>query len=191
MATHRAGSAYGTVHKSAEPLRVTSLNPVRDAKSIGHDVGMSRSAMDAKSTALRHRFVRLLADGESVAIAEGRREARIAQLLNELKWAYDGIVDDIATLEQAKDGLERRDQIMRETLDELATMAELQMGRAFTTATWRETLDALHGQVETLITAAAIDAIVLADIDLALERIEHIEKTAGEALRSYLGYISA
>jgi hypothetical protein len=42
-----------------------------------------------------------------------------------------------------------------------------------------------------LITGAAIDAVVLADIDLALERIAHIEKTAGEALRSYFGYISA
>ncbi len=178
-------------HQQGEPLRVTSLNPVRDAKSIGHDVGMSRIAMDAKNTALRHRFVRLLADGESVAIAEGQREARVAQLLNELKWTYDGIVDDLGTLEKAKDGAERRDQILRETLDELATMAELQTGRAFTTATWRETLDALHEHVEGLITAAVIDAIVLADIDLALERIEHIEKTAGEALRSYLGYISA
>ena len=152
---------------------------------------MSRSAFDAKSTALRHRFVRLLADGESVAIAEGQREARVAQLLNELKWTYDGIVDDIVTLERAKDGIERRDQILRETLEELATMAELQTNKPFTAVPWRETLDALHMHIEKLITGAVIDAIVLADIDLALERIEHIEKTAGEALRSYLGYISA
>jgi len=179
------------VHQQGEPLRVTSLNPVRDAKTIGRDVGLSSIALDAKNTALRHRFVRLLADGESVAIAEREREVRVEQLLNELKWAYDGIIDDIVTLEKAKDGLERRDQIMRETLDELATMAELQTRKPFTTATWRETLDALHGDVEKLITGAAIDAIVLADIDLGLERIEHIEKTAGEALRSYLGYISA
>ena len=174
-----------------DPLRVTSLNPVRDAKTIGHDVGMSSIALDAKNSALRHRFVRLLADGESVAIAERERETRIEQLLNELKWAYDGIVDDIVTLEKAKDGIERRDEIMRETLEELATMAELQTDKTFTTATWRETLDALHSHIEQLITGASIDALVLADIDLALERIEHIEKTAGEALRSYLGYISA
>jgi hypothetical protein len=186
-----AGKRVPTVQQQGDPLRVTSLNPVRDAKSIGHDVGMSRIAMDAKNTALRHRFVRLQADGESVAIAEGQREARVAQLLNELKWTYDGIVDDIVTLEKAKDGVERRDQILRETLEELATMAELQTGKAFVTATWRETLDALDSHVEAMITGAVIDAIALADIDLALERIEHIEKTAGEALRSYLGYISA
>jgi hypothetical protein len=176
---------------SGEPLRVTSLNPVRDAKSIGHDVGLSRVAREAKSSALQHRFVRLLADGESVAAADREREVRIERLLAEAKWACDGIADDIATLEAAKDGAERRDQVMRGALDELATMAELSTGTAFTTTPWRATLDALRGHVEKLITGAAIDAVVLADIDLALERIVHIEKTANEALRSYLGYINA
>jgi len=176
---------------SGETLRVTSLNPVRDAKTIGHDVGLSRVAMDAKSSALQHRFVRLLADGESVAVAEREREIRIEQLLAEVKWACDGIADDFATLETARDGVERRDQVMRATLEELATMAELSTGTAFTTAPWRATLDALRGYVERLITDSTIDAVVLADIDLALERIVHIEKTANEALRSYLGYINA
>lgn len=176
-----------------EPLRVTSLNPVRDAKTVGHDVGMSRSALEARDSALRHRFTRLLAEGESVAVAESEREVRVAQLRNQLQWACDGIVDDIVTLESAKDkdALERRDQLMRETLEELSTMAELSTGSAFTTATWRQALDALRGHVEKLIAGPAIDAVVLADIDLALERIEHIEKTAGQALKSYLGYISA
>jgi hypothetical protein len=176
---------------SGEPLRVTSLNPVRDAKSIGHDVGISRTVLDAKNTALRHRFTRLLADGESVAIAEAERENRVAQLLNQLKWAYDGIVDDIVTLEKAKDGAEHRDKLMRETLDELATMAELSTGTAFTTTTWRQALDALRGHIEKLVTGDSHDAVILADIDLGLERIEHIEKTAAGALRSYLGYINA
>jgi len=174
-----------------DPLRVTSLNPVRDAKTIGHDVGMSRVALEAQNSALRHRFVRLLADGESVAIAEGERENRITQLRAQLKWACDGIVDDIVTLEAAKDGLEHRDKLLRETLDELSTMAELSTGNAFTTATWRQALDALHSYVEKLITGPAIDAMILADIDLALERIEHIEKTAGQAIRSHLGYLNA
>jgi hypothetical protein len=179
------------VLKSSDPLRVTSLNPVRDAKTIGHDVGLSSVALDAKNTALRRRFVRLLADGESVAIAERERETRIAQLRNELKWAYDGIVDDIVALERANDGIERRDELMRETLDELATMAELSTGTTCTATAWRRALDALHGHVEKLIASPHIDAVLLADIDLALERIEHIEKTAAEALGSYLGYISA
>jgi hypothetical protein len=164
---------------------------VRDAKTIGHDVGLSRVALDAKNAALRHRFIRLLADGESVAIAESERENRVAQLRNQLKWACDGIVDDIVTLEAAKDGIERRDQLVRETLEELATMAELSTGTAFTTAAWRKALEALHAHVERLIAGPQIDAVILADIDLALERIEHIEKTAGAALRSYLGYINA
>lgn len=176
---------------NGEPLRVTSLNPVRDAKTGGHDVGMSRSAMEAKSSALKHRFTRLLADGETVAIAESDRENRVSQLLAQLKWAYDGVVDDMTSLEKAKDGAERRDQLMRETLEELATMAELATDKPFTKAGWRDCLDALLAQVETLIRAPQIDALVLADIDLALERIEHIEKTAGEALRSYFGYINA
>jgi hypothetical protein len=54
-------------------------------------------------------------------------------------------------------------------------MAELQTGKAFTTATWRATLDALHGHAEAMIAGVVIDAIALADVDLALERIEHIE----------------
>jgi hypothetical protein len=177
---------------SGEPLRVTSLNPVRDAKSIGHDVGVSRTVIDAKNTALRHRFIRLLADGESVAIAEAERENRVAQLLNQVKWAYDGIADDIVALETAKDGAEHRDKLMRETLEEIATMAELATGTPFSTkTTWRQALDALRGHVEKLIAAPAHDAVMLADIDLELERIEHIEKTAAGALRSYLGYINA
>jgi hypothetical protein len=174
-----------------DPLRVTSLNPVRDAKTIGHDVGMSSLALDARDTALRHRFTRLLADGMSAKIAEGERETRISELLHQLKWAYRGIAEDIIALEAAKEGLERRDQLMRETLDELATMAELSTGTAFTTTTWRQALDALRGYVETLVALPAINALVLADIDLGLQRIEHIEKTAAGALRSYLGYINA
>jgi hypothetical protein len=165
---------------------------VRDAKSIGHDVGVSRVVQEAKSTALRHRFIRLLADGESVAIAEAERENRITQLFNQLKWAYDGIADDIIALETSKDGVERRDELMREAIEELATMAELSTGNAFSTgATWRQALDALRGYIELLITSSKMDALTLADIDLALERIEHIEKTARGALRSYLGYINA
>jgi hypothetical protein len=175
-----------------KPLRVTSLNPVRDAKTIGHDVGVSRVTLEEKNTALRHRFIRLLADGESVAIAEAERENRIAQLLNQLKWAYDGIADDILALEAAQEGPERRDQLLREALDELATMAELSTGVVFSTdAPWRLALDALRGYIERLITSPLINALTLADIDLALQRIERIEKTAMSALRSYFGYINA
>jgi hypothetical protein len=175
-----------------EPLRVTSLNPVRDAKSIGHNVGISRVVLEAKSTALHHRFIRLLADGESVAIAAAERDNRIAQLLNQVKWAYDGIADDIIALESAKDGAEHRDQLMRETLEEIATMAELATGNAFSTKdTWRQTLDALRAHIEKLIAGPSHDAVILADIDLELERIERIEKTAARALRSHLGYINA
>jgi len=174
-----------------EPLRVTSLNPVRDAKTIGHDVGISRVALEAKSTALRHRFTRLLADGESVGIAAAERENRVAQLFNQLKWAYDGIADDISALEAAKDGVEHRDQLLRETLDELATMAELSTGNAFELTDWRQALNALRGHIERLVAGTMHDAVILADIDLGLERIEHIEKTASRALRSHFGYVNA
>jgi hypothetical protein len=126
------------------------------------------------------------------ASPEAERENRVAQLLNQVKWAYDGIADDIVALESAKDGAERRDQLMRETLEELATMAELATGNAFSTkTTWRQMLDALRGHVEKLIAGPSHDAVILADVDLELERIEHIEKTASRALRSYLGYINA
>jgi hypothetical protein len=177
--------------RSGEPLRITSLNPVRDAKTIGHDVGVSRVALDAKDTALRHRFIRLLAEGESVAVAAAERDNRVAQLLKQLKWACDGIADDIVALEKATDGAERRDQLLSETIEELATMAELSTGNAFITLTWRQAFDALRGHIEKLVAGEAHDALILADIDLGLERIKHIEKTADAALRSYLGYINA
>jgi hypothetical protein len=82
-----------------------------------------------------------------------------------------GIVDDIAALETASDGIARRDQLLRESVDELATMAELSTGNAFSTGTtWRQALDALRAHVERLITNPVIDAVILADIDLVLER---------------------
>jgi hypothetical protein len=57
--------------------------------------------------------------------------------------------------------------------------------------TWREALDALRRYIEHLITSPQIDALTRADVDLALDRIEHIEKTAGAALKGYLGYLNA
>jgi hypothetical protein len=42
-----------------------------------------------------------------------------------------------------------------------------------------------------LIAGPSHDAVILADVDLELERIEHIEKTASRALRSHFGYINA
>ena len=71
-------------------------------------------------------------------------------------------------------------------------MAELSTGVVFSTdAPWRLALDALRGYIERLITSPLINALTLADIDLALQRIERIEKTAMSALRSYFGYINA
>jgi hypothetical protein len=176
-----------------EPLRVSSPNPVRDAQKAGHDVGMSRAVIEAKSSALQHKFVRLAADGESAAQGAAERANRIETLLLQVGWAYDGIVDDIGTLEAAKNptALARRDQILRQTLEEIAVIAELTTGKASGTATWRQSLDAIRAHLQKRIDADSVDAIDLADIDLILERIDHIEKLAAAALRSYLGYVSA
>jgi hypothetical protein len=173
------------------PLRVTSLNPVRDARTIGNEVGTSRAVLAARETALRSRFLKLVAEGESVTIAAAERPFRVSQLLAQLKWACDAIADDFALLEGARGGDDRRDRIMRETLDELTAMAELSSGRSFAASTWRGALDALHADIENLVVDGAVDAVVLVDIDLALERIERIERLATKAVRSYFGYISA
>jgi hypothetical protein len=173
------------------PLRVTSLNPVRDARTIGYEVGISLAALALRDAALRRRFVKLLAEGESVAIAAAERGFRVSQLLAQLKWTCDAIADDFALLEGARGGDDRRDQIMRETLDELTAMAELSSGRSFAASTWRGALDAWHAHIESLVVGGAVDAVVLVDIDLALERIERVERLATKAVRSYLGYVSA
>ena len=173
-----------------EPLRVTSLNPLRDAEGLGHVVGPSRLVMEAKGDALRHRFVRLVADGDSAAIALVDRDGRTGALLTQLTWAQKGIVDDLGALEAAKDPSGRSADLLRGALDEIAVICELSTGQPFAPAAWRQALDALHMHIETLIGRDAPDAVELADIDLALERIEHIEKTAAAALQRYLRFIS-
>jgi hypothetical protein len=170
---------------------VTSLNPRRDARLLGHEIATSRAVLDARDAALRHRFANLLADGTSGALAASQRDERLAQVLVQVAWAYDGIADDLTTLETVRDGVERRDQIMRETVDELTAMAELSTGRSFASSTWHEALIAMRGYIEHLVDGGRDDVAVLVDIDLALERIEYVEKLATAALRSYLGYISA
>jgi hypothetical protein len=172
------------------PLRVTSLNPVRDAEGLGHVVGPSRLVTAAKGDALRHRFVRLVADGESVAIARIDREGRTGALLTQLTWAQKGIVEDLGALEAAKDASGRCADLLRETLEEIAVIAELSTGQPFPPAAWRQALDALYTHIHALIGHDAPDALELADIDLALERIEHIEKTAAAALHTYLRLVS-
>jgi hypothetical protein len=173
------------------PIKVTSLNPLRDAGTIGHVVAQSRAVSEGRGTALQHRFTRLLAEGESPAIAAADRAARIAKLLDQLAWAQQSITDEIVTLESAKAAPEQRDALLRAIVEEIAVMAELSTGRPFATAPWRDVLDALHLHVEELLARDAHDAILLADIDLALERIEHIENTAADAVHSYLGFLSA
>jgi hypothetical protein len=172
------------------PLRVTSLNPVRDAEGLGHVVGPSRLVTAAKGDALRHRFVRLVADGESAAIAAVDREGRTGALLTQLAWAQKGIVDDLGALETAKDASGRSAELLRGALDEIAVIVELSTGQPFTPAAWRQALDAFHEHVQTLIGRDMPDAVELADIDLALERLEHIEQTAAAALHGYLRFVS-
>lgn len=154
---------------------------------------MSRAVIDAKNSALQHKFVRLAADGESAVQAELERVTRTETLLMQVGWAYDGIVEDIGTLEAAKNptAIARRDQILRQTFEEIAVIAELTTGKAAGKATWLESLDAIRIHLLQLVAKASDDAMVLADVDLVLERFDHIEKLAAAALRSYLGYISA
>jgi secreted protein with Ig-like and vWFA domain len=182
--------AYIAAMLGDTPIRVTSLNPVRDAEGLGHVVGPSRVVIAAKNAELRRRFVRLLADGEWAASAATERAGRVRELLAQVAWAQRGISDDVTTLETAKEAADRRDELLRETLEEIAVIAELSTGQAVAPPAWRQALDMLSVHIEFLVDRDVHDAVVLADIDLALERIEHIEKTAAEALHSYLRYIS-
>jgi len=174
------------------PIRVTSLNPVRDAKTIGHDVGVSRTVLDAKFTALQHRYRKLVADA---AIAEGdeERNIRLDSLLIHIGLACDAVADDIAALEKMSDGVERRNELVREVSTELIALAELSSGRELpvAAANWREALAQLRAYADGLIRSDARGAGLLADLDLVLERIDHAERIAADALGSHLGYISA
>jgi hypothetical protein len=183
--------AYIAAMLGDKPIRVTSLNPVRDAEGLGHVVGPTRVVIEAKNDALRHRFIRLLADGESAASAAAGRAGRVRELLAQVTSARQGIAEDVTTLETVKEAAGRRDELLRETLEEIAVMAELSTGQTVAPSAWHQALDMLGIYIELLVDRDVHDAVVLADIDLALERIEHIEKTAAEALHSYLRYISA
>jgi hypothetical protein len=175
-----------------DPIRVTSLNPVRDAKTIGHDVGVSRSVLDAKFTALQHRYRKLVADA-AIAECDDERDVRLESLLIHVGLACDAIADDITALEKMSDGAERRDVLVREVSTDLIALAELSSGRALpaAAANWREALAQLRAYADGLIRSDARGAGVLADLDLVLERIDHAERIAADALGSYLGYISA
>jgi hypothetical protein len=174
---------------SSTSLRITSLNPVRDAKSVGFDVGMSQKVADAKRTALSHRYRKLMADGTG-AEADDDREARLENLLVHVGWSCDMIADDLTSLGAMHEDVERRDQLVRDATGELIGMAELSSPNA-PPATWREALVELRAAAEALIRSDERTAAQLADLDLIIERITHAEHVASEALHSYLGFISA
>jgi hypothetical protein len=174
----------------AEPIRVRSSDPHADVSRAGLEMVMSRPALDAQNEALRERFVTLQRDGHgSATLAE--HEARAVRTLAEVDWIYKRIAADLTALATATDGLERRDQIMHGILDELTAVTELSLGRSFARSTWEETLIALRRHIEQLIVGATNTAPALVDLDLALERFEHLERSTSAALRSYEGYISA
>lgn len=174
-----------------EPLRVTSLDPRRDARLIGHESAMPRSVLDARNAVLRRRFVNLLADGTSSALAPSQRDGRLARLLERVACAYERIADDLTTLEAASDGVERRDQLMRETVGQLTAMAELSTGRSSGTSTWSEALIGLRGYIEHLVAGSTDDVAALIAIDLVVERLDHIAKLTAAAVQSYNGYLLA
>jgi hypothetical protein len=172
------------------PLRVTSLNPLRDAQTVGHDVATPLNVADAKATALRHRYQQLLAD---VAAAEsaGEREIRLESLLVHLGHACDAIAADVSTLANGTDGIERRDELLHEITTELITLADLSSVRGAQATSWRDALAELRATAEAMVTSNARDAAHLAALDLIFERIDHAERRANRTLVSYLGYISA
>jgi hypothetical protein len=138
---------------------------------------------------LRRRFVTLLADGLTGALATSRRDERLVELLMQVARAYERIADDLTTLEAAIDGAQRRDQIMHDTVEELTAMAELSTGRP--AMTWNGALIDLRDYIDHLVAERKDDIVALIAIDLAVERIEYIEKLARAAVRSYRGYLSA
>lgn len=169
---------------------MSSSDPHGDLSRSGQEIGTTRAALDAQSAGLRHRFVRLLRDGEgSATLAD--HEARAVRTLAEVAWAYERITADLTALETAIDVPARRDKILRGIVDELAAVAELSLERSFANATWSESLIALRGYIEQLIVRATDATPALLDVDLAVERLEHLERCSAAALRSYQGYISA
>jgi hypothetical protein len=176
---------------SGEAVRVTSRDPRGDARLLGHESATPRTVLDERNAVLRRRFVNLLADGTSGALGAAQRDHYRAQILVQVARAYERIADDLTALEAATDGVQRRDQIMRATVEGLMAMAELSTGRASGTSTWAEALVGLRGYIEHLVAAGTDDAATLIAIDLGVERIEYVEKLAGDAMRSYRGYILA
>ncbi len=174
----------------APPLRVTSLNPLRDAQTVGHEVATPRTVHDAKATALRHRYQQLLAD-VAAAESDAEREIRLESLLVHLGHACDAIVGDITTLAKGTDGVERRDELLNEIATELITLADLSSARGVQATSWRDALAELRATAESMVQSNARDAAHLAALDLIFERIDHAERRANRTLVSYLGYISA
>jgi hypothetical protein len=177
-------------HPPSDPLRVTSLNPLRDAQTVGHDVAIPLTVYEAKATALHHRYRQLLAD-VAAAENESERAFRLERLLLDVSRACDAIGADIAMLAAGTDGLERRDELLHEIATELITLADLSSLRGAQATTWHEALAELLATAEVMIRSGERDATHLAALDLVLERIEHAERRANTTLVNYLGYLSA
>lgn len=94
--------------RKGDPIRVTSLDPVRDAKSVGHDIGMSRAVIDAKFDVIDRKLRKLYDETSVAAIGDDERELRVESLLVGVKWACDGILDDFAALERCRTLATRR-----------------------------------------------------------------------------------
>jgi hypothetical protein len=103
----------------------------------------------------------------------------------------DAISDDLAALSTMSESVERRDELMHEAGNELIALAELSEPVTPAVANWRDALARLRALAEMLIRSDERGAAQLTDLDLVLERIDRAERVTYEALRSYLGYISA
>ena len=171
-------------------IRVTSDFPICDAASIGHKVGYSREFLALKDAALRKRFKRVAADGKIADEASEDHGLRTAQRLAHLKWVCDTMAEDITVLMAQKDHVECRDQVLVPALEHLGAIAELSTGIVTTPATWREALTALHEHAAALVSNCAADASLIAEMELALERISLIEHKVAGAIRQYIGYVT-
>ncbi len=171
-------------------VRVNSDFPICDAASIGHKVGYSRAFLAMKEATLRRRFKHVAADGEIAAEANEDYGLRTAQRLAHLKWVCDTMAEDIAVLAAQKDQVECRDRVLLPALEHLGAIAELSTGIVTSPVTWRDALTALHEHAAVLVSSCATDASLIAEMELALERISLIERKVAGAIRQYIGYIT-
>lgn len=146
--------------------------------------------IEVKGSALRARFQRISDQVNSAAEGEDERACRIDGLLVRAKWSCEAIADSLTTLAAMPEEPKRRDDLLRGVTTELTVLAELSTGETLAPSDWKKALAALQERTVAAISSGDDGAAAMTEIDLLVDRVEHADDIARDALKSYFVFLA-